>query len=110
MSLHRIVYINLNAVVVVDVERPSLKPLQINQITNILLPVLIENNVPLMEVLHQLLLHLLLLEQIEHLPEFTHLEISRVHLQPPLNRKLRLLLQLVHHHLAVNEVPALRHP
>ena len=78
---------DVDVVVVVDVHFPGLEPLQVHQVPDVLLLLLVVYHVPALEVLHQLLLHLLLGEYVETLPETAEIEILVRLLQPPLHLK-----------------------
>lgn len=75
-----VVDIDRDVVCVFDVELPVLEPLQVYQISDVFLLLLIVNHVPSVEMPHELLLHFLLNENIEHLSKFTEIEETFGHL------------------------------
>ena len=67
------------------VESPTLEPLEVDQISNVLIPLTIVNLIPKIEIMHELLLHLLLSKYIKNFPKFGEVNKFCCFPQPILN-------------------------
>lgn len=72
---------------ILHVDLPSLEPFEANNVADVLALLLVVDFIPLMEVLHQLLLHLLLFENVEEPPELTEVKVLCRPFEPLLQTK-----------------------